>query len=211
MTRPLDVLLLENRPGVGLAEQAALEDAGHRVHRCHEPGDEEFPCKGMTDRGTCPMDGPIDVTLLVRRGVSPRPTPFEDGVRCASRRDVPIVEHGSDALDPYAPWVAHRVGLGESVVTECVLAADRSNDPLRRAMLDRVRPVLSAASIDPDTVACDIERVEGALEAHVTLPRPPDRRLEQALAVRVLDAVRASGRTYGQVSVQVHTASSAMS
>jgi hypothetical protein len=208
MTRPLDVLLLENRPGVGLAEQAALEDAGHHVHRCHELGDDEFPCNGMVPGRVCPMDGPIDVTLLVRRGVSPRPTPFEDGVRCASRRDVPIVEHGSDALDPFAPWVAHRVGLGESVVTECVLAADRANDPLRTVMLERIRPVLAAAGIDPGGVACDLDRDGPTIEAHVTLPEPPDRRLEQALAVRVLDAIRASGRTYGHVGVQVHTASS---
>jgi hypothetical protein len=40
------------------------------------------------------------------------------------------------------------------------------------------------------------------------LPRPIDPQVEQALAVRVLDAVRASGKTYGEVNVKVVVADS---
>jgi hypothetical protein len=36
------------------------------------------------------------------------------------------------------------------------------------------------------------------------LPVALERPMQQALAVRVLDAVHASGRTYGQVDVNVH-------
>lgn len=198
------MLLLENRPGVGVTEQAALEAAGHRVHRCHEVTDDGFSCVGMVGDRRCPLDDAIDVALLVRRGVSPRPTPLEDGVRCATRHDVPIVEHGPDALDPFAPWIAHRVGLGEDVVDECVIAADRADEPLRRAVQDRIGPVLAAAGLRPDDVVCDIEPIGSLLVVHVDVFTDVDARLEQAIAVRVLDAVRDCGRTHGQVSVQVH-------
>jgi hypothetical protein len=200
----LDVLLLENRPGAGEIEQAALEEAGHRVHRCHPAGDREFACVGIVDGGTCPLDGQIDVTLLVRRGVSPRPTPFEDGVRCAIRHGTPIVEHGSDALDPYAPWVAHRIALGETVASGCELTASRALEPLRDAIHDRIGPVIAAAGVSPENVVCDVTWQDDALVVHVTVPVAVEPNLEQAIAVRVLDAVRTSGRTFGQVGVQVH-------
>jgi hypothetical protein len=202
--RTLDVLLLENRPGVGQTEQAALEAAGHRVHRCHDADDDGFPCKGMVGERHCPLDEPIDVALLVRRGVSPRPTPFEDGVRCATRHDVPIVEHGSDTLDPFSPWIVHRVGLGEGVVAQCAVAADRADEPLRRAVQDRIGPVLAAAGLRSDDVVCDVESVGHLLTVHIDVFTEVEPRLEQAIAVRVLDAVRDSRRTHGQVSVQVH-------
>jgi hypothetical protein len=205
VNRPLDVLLLENRPGAGEAEQSALESAGHRVHRCHPADDSGFGCVGITGDRQCPLDGPIDVTLLVRRGVSPRSTPFEDGVRCAIRRGVPIVEHGAEALDPYSPWITHRVALGESVTSACVNAADRAMDPLLVGIAERIRPVLRAAAVDPEHVMCELERDGETLEVHLTVSADVDARLEQALAVRVLDAVRSSTGTYGQVSVQVHS------
>jgi hypothetical protein len=150
------------------------------------------------------LDDPIDVTLLVRNVGSAGATPYEDGVRCSIRRGVPIVEHGPDALDPYEPWLAHRVSLGESVVSRCELTAEQAMDPLRHAIVERIRPVSEAAGLDPESVACDIQRNGGALVVHLTVPIVVAADLEQAMAVRVLDAVRASGRTYGQVGVQVH-------
>ena len=130
MTKTLDVLLVGSDP-IWLEEaERSLADHGHRVHRCHEPGDAPFPCVGLTDPAACPLDHAIDVTLLVRRGVHPRPMPAEDGVRCAIRAGVPIVEDGSDFYDPFDPWVARRVGPHDDLVAECVAAADR---PLRRA------------------------------------------------------------------------------
>ena len=55
----------------------------------------------------------------------------EDGVRCAIRAGVPIVEDGSDFYDPFDPWVARRVGPHDDLVAECVAAADRRFDELR--------------------------------------------------------------------------------
>ena len=204
MTRSLDVLVVENRNGAADAAVRTLEAAGHRVHRCHSPGDRGFPCRGVADPEGCPIDGHIDVAVLVRRKVTPRPTPLEDGVSCALRAGVPIVEDGPAALDPFEPWIADRVRPDGDVVVACALAADRAFDPLREKVRSKIAPLLVAAGIDPALVGCDVDPTALALRVHLDLPVAVDTGLEQALGVRVLDAVRASGRTYGQVHVQVH-------
>jgi hypothetical protein len=199
----LNVLVLENRPGAAGDDVPALIEAGHRVHRCHEAGDDEFVCRGMRDRD-CPLDGDIDVALLVRRGVAPRPSALEDGVRCAIRAGVPIVEQGPDTLDPFEPWITRRVPLGGSVVTECAVAVDRALDPVRDAIMARIRAVLAVAGIDESTVSCEIEQRGQAAHVHLLLPGTVDKSVEQALGVRVLDALRSCGRTFGAVHVHVH-------
>ena len=47
-----------------------------------------------------------------------------------------------------------------------------------------------------------------SLDVHLELPTTVTRGLEQALAVRVLDAVRSDARTYGKVDVHIHTGAS---
>jgi len=74
MTTPLDVLLIERHDGSADAAERALEQAGHRVHRCHRPGDRDYACTEMTEPGTCPLNRSMDVALLVRREVVPTPT-----------------------------------------------------------------------------------------------------------------------------------------
>src|SRR3546814_11583513 len=104
----MDVLLIQSRPGAARAAAESLEAAGHRVHLCHEPGEPAFPCKGLVDPSSCPLEGHIDVALLVRPRIAPRTTAVEDGVTCALRAGVPLVEQGSQVLAPYAPWVTLR-------------------------------------------------------------------------------------------------------
>jgi hypothetical protein len=203
MKQNLNVLVLENRAGAAGEDVPALLEAGHRVHRCHDAGDEDFVCRGMRDEG-CPLDGDIDVALLVRRGVTPRPSHLEDGVRCAIRAGIPIVEQGPDTLDPFEPWITRRVPLGGSVVTECSVAADRSFDPVRDAILSRIGAVLMASGVDMSSVGCEIESRDQIAHVHITLPSACTSSVEQALGVRVLDALRSSGRTFGQVHVHVH-------
>ncbi len=141
---------------------------------------------------------------LIRRGAGPDVTTLLDGARCAIRHDVPIVEQGSNEIDPLAPWISHVVGYGESIVTGCAIAADRAKDPLRHSINERIRPALDAAGIPADAVSTAVVRHGNSLVVHVEVPNGVERRLEQALAVRVLDAVRANGRTTGHVDVQVH-------
>ena len=180
MNETLDVLLLENRPGAGEIEQAALEEAGHRVHRCHPAGDREFACVGIVDGGTCPLDGQIDVTLLVRRGVSPRPTPFEDGVRCAIRHGTPIVEqieaiatriYGATGIDLQMQAQkdlerVERLGFGTAPVCMAKTQMSLSHDPALRnrpsGFILPVRSLLPSAGAGFVVALCgDMQRMPG--------------------------------------------------
>jgi hypothetical protein len=201
MTTTLDVLVIGGRSSEDAA--TTLTARGHRVHRCHEIGEDAFPCVGLTEPDACPLEGAIDVALLVRRGVHPHPRPEEDGVRCALRAGVPVVEDGLDVLDPYADWIARRVERHGDLVAACVAAADRRYDELEGLIRDRIARLTATLGVDPSEVVCRFLPEPGALRVDLTVPGPIEPRMQQALAVRVLDAVRATGRTYGQVDVDV--------
>jgi hypothetical protein len=203
MTRSLDVLIMESQRGAARAAEEALLAAGHTVHRCHEADDRGFPCVGVTRPEDCPMDQRVDVALLVRPHVDPRPTPLEEGVSCAIRAGVPLVEDGSDLLDPFDPWVAERIATEMDVVAACTLAAERALDPLRADILERLSILLTGRGVRPDQVECRLIRHGQSLAVELEVPGVVDQRLQQAMAVRVLDAVRASHRTYGEVDVHV--------
>jgi hypothetical protein len=201
MTTTLDVLVIGDRSSD--AAEAALSNHGHRVHRCHEPEGHSFPCAGLVDPSACPLHSGIDVALVVRRGVHPWPLPEEDGVRCALRAGIPLVEDGVDALDPYEAWLTARVGTDGDVVVACVEAAGRRDDALRNLVRDRIGPLTGALQVHPGDVDVVIERDDRRLRVDLTVPAAIDRRLQQAFAVRTLDAVRASGGSYDQVNVDV--------
>jgi hypothetical protein len=203
MREPLDILVMQSQPHTDDGAIEALEAAGHRVHSCHDDDSTGFPCRGAVDRGACPVDLDLDVALLMRRGVQPQASPLEAGATCAIRADVPIVELGTDLLDPFAPWITRRITSAAEALEACEEVAVRNRDPLRRAIQEKIAALLGAAGIDPATVECTIQGGRAALEVHLDLPDPVGLRLEHALAVRVLDAVRASGRTYGQIDVSV--------
>ena len=190
MTKTLDVLLVGSDPIWTEEAERTLAEHGHRVHRCHEPGDDPFPCVGLADPAACPLEHAIDVTLLVRRGVHPRPMAAEDGVRCAIRAGVPIVEDGSDFYDPFDPWVARRVGPHDDLVAECVAAADRRFDELRHLIRGRIARLAAAAGTSANEVTCRIEPTGHDLQVDLYVPVPLDRRMQQALAVRVHASAR---------------------
>ncbi len=204
MNDPLNVLLVESSPRAGVTASAALEAAGHRVHRCHDEGQRGFTCRGMGDEGRCPIDDGIDVALLVRSQVNPRPTPFEDGIRCAIRAGLPVVEDGPEVLDPYARWITLRLEPGVAVAAACAEAVMISLEPLRRRIESRIDPLVTSLGIDLAGVQSRIERTGTSLAVHLDLPVAVPRRSSQALAVRVLDAVGSMGATVGNVDVYVH-------
>jgi hypothetical protein len=75
-------------------------------------------------------------------------------------------------------------------------------DALALDVLRRVRPVLAASGVTASRVDCN--STSGFdLDVHVLVGAPVGHRVEQAVAVRVLDAVAASGRRFGQVDVHV--------
>jgi hypothetical protein len=206
MTTHLDVLLLESLPGTADAAAAALEDAGHRVHRCFDhagPETSPFACAAMTEPGGCPLDASVDVALVARDHAASTPGPRERAVACAVRAGVPIVAQGSDPVDELAPWIDRRVN-GEGVVAACEAAADAAWSPLRAAILERIGLALRAAAIEPEEVDCRLAVHDGDLGVHLHLPRPADARTEHVVAVRTLDAVRSGPRSFDQVRVFVH-------
>lgn len=204
MAEPLDILLIESSPHAADLAAADLAAAGHRVHRCHDHDSRGFPCVGVAEPGACPLDDPVDVALIVRPRVSPRPTPLEGGVSCALRVGVPIVEQGPEVLDPFAPWVSRRVSPGDDLSAALSEAVHDGFAPLRELIRTRIAPLTSALGVHPATVGCRIERAGTSLDVHLDLPSAASPALSQALAVRVLDAVRSMGRTAGNVDVFVH-------
>jgi hypothetical protein len=85
----------------------------------------------------------------------------------------------------------------------CEVASDTAHADLRRAVLRLATPVLVSAGIPASQALCHIE--PGATQLHVRfdLPVAVTPGEQQALAVRVLDAVWGAGRTYGPVEVSV--------
>ena len=151
-----------------------------------------------------PLDLDLDVALLARRGVRPQTTPLEAGATCAIRADLPIVELGTDLLDPFAPWITRRIASAAEAPAACADVAQpqpRSAAPGHPGAGSRRSSAPPAST--PTAVDCTIEGGPSSLEVHLDLPEPVGLRLEHALAVRVLDAVRSSGRTYGQIDVSV--------
>ncbi|MGK2950719.1 MAG: hypothetical protein ACSLFP_19265 [Acidimicrobiales bacterium] len=204
MADPLDVLVIESSPHAADLATADLVAAGHRVHRCHDHESRGFPCVGVAEPGSCPLDQSVDVALIVRPRVSPRPTQLEGGVSCALRVGVPIVEQGPEVLDPFAPWVSRRVDVGDDLSAAIYRAVHDGFAPLRELIRTRIAPLTSALGVHPAAVGCRIERAGMSLDVHLDLPSPASPALSQALAVRVLDAVRSMGRTAGNVDVFVH-------
>jgi hypothetical protein len=202
MTRPLDVMIIESHRDAAASAVAALEAAGHHVHRCHDDDSHGFPCRGVIDPAGCPLARHVDVALLVRLRVAPRPTALEQGATCAIRANVPVVEDGPAALDPYQPWLAARVD--GDVVAACEAATDAALGELRREILRLAAPTLVAARLPATQALCRIEPETTRLRVHFDLPVAVAPAVKQALAVRVLDAVRRAGRTYGPVEVSVH-------
>ena len=73
---------------------------------------------------------------------------------------------------------------------------DPDLDDLRFAVLARIRPALAGL----DEVRCRLDRQGSNVVVHLTGPTISDMR-RHAIGVRVLDAVRSVGRTFGHVDV----------
>lgn len=196
MTKTLDVLLIESNPGDADSAARRLVLAGHHVHRCYADA-ESAVCTALTDE-TCPLDAGIDVALLARGQSTPRPTSTEAGATCALRAGVPLVESGPAAFDPFEPWVSARVE--EDVVAACEEGSLRGYDSLRAGIMARTERSLRGAGVDPSdvevTFVYDAPRLTVQMRGPAVTPA-----VQQALGVRVLDALRVEPRTYGQVNV----------
>ncbi len=196
---PLDVLVIENRPGVAGHDVETLAGAGHRVHRCHDDQADAFPCR-VIDGGTCPVDDGVDVALVVRRGVAPQPTPWEAGISCAIRAGVPLVEAGLDVLDPYEPYLAGRVVGDAARACEAVIGEERA--ALVERLHEMAAPLVAAEGglETAEQLDLDFERTEGRVRMTIVGPALPTS-VQNRLAVRLLDALRSIRAIDGRVDV----------
>ena len=87
-----------------------LEATGHRVIRCHEPGEPAFPCNALIQGRTCPLDVGFDVVLTARARPAPVPAQGEMGVICALHERTPLVAVGISEKNPFSPWSSATVG-----------------------------------------------------------------------------------------------------
>jgi len=106
-------------------EQAAtaLVGTGHRVLRCHEPGEPAFPCNALIAGRTCPLAVGFHVALTVRTRPAPPPAPGEMGVICALGRAIPLVVAGVGGDGSLGGLATTVVPRHDSVVDACETAA----------------------------------------------------------------------------------------
>jgi hypothetical protein len=201
MGSTLQVMVIESHPGVAGTAEAELVAAGHQVRRCHDADGPGFPCRGVTGSRDCPLDHPIDVALLVRRGVAPRPTTMEEGVTCALRARVPIVEDGTDLFDPFSELLADRVPPFGDAVTVCEAVARHATEPLEHRVRDAFAPVLTRHGLQPDEVGVQARYDGDVLRLHVTVDRPVTSTLRGLLCITAADATRSAARPRASVEV----------
>lgn len=199
MGTSLNLLVLESHAGAADHSIDQLEAAGHRVHRCHDDG-RAFPCVGVSSPSECPIDQHVDVALLVRRGVAPATTPLEDGVPCALRAGIPVVEDGTDLLDPYAEHLTTRVAHGESVVEACERAVVEAMEPLEADVAAALVPFLEANGMQAGDVGVRLEPLGELLRIHLHTADLSPTLLGQ-LSVKAVDTVRAMRRSWATIEV----------
>lgn len=173
-----------------------LQSAGHTVVRCHEDDLPLFPCNALFDHGSCPLDEPgsVDVVVDHRAHAYPGPAAGEDGVACALRRFVPLVATGVTVFSPYERWVTTFVD-GDDAVAACEQAAAS-----RIVRLER--PADEVAGTIAEGAAVEVHRRGDRLRATVALP-PDAPEVDQQVAVKLAGLLRQQDPYVSQVDVAV--------
>jgi hypothetical protein len=200
MGTSLNLLIIESHPGAADRAAIELEAEGHTVHRCHDDAQHAFPCAGVKGEHGCPIDQPIDAALLVRRGVGPSPTPLEDGVPCALRAGIPVVEDGTDLLDPYDEFLTTRVRNDESVADACRRAVVEAMEPLEAEVEAALVPFLEANGLRSEDCSVRLEPRGDLLRIHLHAAGLTPM-LTGQLSVKAVDTVRAMRRTWPAIEV----------
>ena len=190
----LNVMVLESERGAADDAARDLTEAGHVVLRCHDAGAPAFPCRGIEDPSTCPLQSHhVDVALTVRSRPRSQPAPQEDGVRCALMHRVPLVVAGSPVLDPYEQYEALVVDRSADVVGACEAVAAAELKPHSRVAGEAL-VAFGPAGGDGAAAAASVTRREGRLRVSVSgldalAPRQRDAAIVRMVAkLREFDA-----------------------
>jgi hypothetical protein len=185
----MDVLVVESDPGAAVIAIAQLEAAGHRVSRCHEPGDRAFPCAGL-DPGHCPLEEEaIDVVLTVRGRGHPRPSPLEDGVTCAIRRRTPVVVAGRTTLNPFDRFPVTIAGV-DDVVEACERAAQGPQIEHEAVATRALVQTLDGSDVASSEAHASVHRNGSGLHVVLHVPAHTPQRVRDVASVRVVGALR---------------------
>ena len=135
----------------------ALERAGHTITRCGTSPSRPFPCQGL--EGRCPLDGSVDVAVVVHSGPPGMFHVGEAGVVCALRDGVPLVVAGDAGDCAYREQVSAVAASADDVDDACRRAVDARARRLGRLIGGRVEvqgrevhAVLPAGAESADTV-----------------------------------------------------------
>jgi hypothetical protein len=194
------VLVSGSRPESTRSAVDALRDAGHQVVRCHDDGEEPFPCAALRDQRGCPLDlDPVDVVLDVHDSGTSTPSAYEDGVACAARRLLPLVV-ASDGVHPYGRWATREIGLDADITLACDEAAEAVSVVHSAVAIAAARASLEHAGIDPADARAAVHRRDGRLQVRLTIPAHPQA-LESMITARVVSALRSYDRHTGGIDV----------
>ena len=187
------VLLVGTLPGAIDRTEEVLTGGGHEVVQCRDGHAGTFPCTALTDRGSCPFEAaPVDVVVTARDRAWPRPSPLEDGAICGIHRFVPLVVHGTTALDPFDRWAVAETAT-EDELLEAVEHAAAAPLPEHGAVATRtMRELLAGHGVSAEGSAVEVRRSGGRLVVTLSLtpeaePHAPAITVKTLTALRTLD------------------------
>ena len=114
-----------------------LREAGYEILRCSPVGSRPFPCVGVS--GRCPLDGTVDVAVVVHDRPTTDLAPAEVGAICAQRDGIPIVMAGSGAHSPLQEVATSVATSVHDVVAACERAVGAREARLGRTVGGHVR------------------------------------------------------------------------
>lgn len=186
------ILLMETNPGDGDGIARELTSSGHEVSRCHDPGEAPFPCHALVDGEDCPLDHEdVQAAVLVRGAGGPAGrSAGEDGVRCALRRQIPVVLAGEAEGSTYRDWAVSTVPQSEQVVGEVEAAAAAPLVRHQEAALRSLRAVLMQHDLDATRAAATVHRDGSDIVVSLRTGLELEKQVAEMCSVRAMGAVR---------------------
>jgi hypothetical protein len=183
-------MLVGTLPGAIDRTEEVLRSGGHEVVHCRDEHAGTFPCTALTDRGSCPLEAAsVDVVVTARDRAWPRPSPLEDGAICGIHRFVPLVVHGTTALDPFERWAVAETTTDEELLGAVERAADAPLPEHGATATTTMRDLLAGQGVVDDASAVEVRRARGRLVVTLALT-PQAEPFAGAMTVKILTALR---------------------
>lgn len=185
------VMLVGTLPGAIDRTEEVLRSGGHEVVHCRDEHAGTFPCTALTDRGSCPLEvASVDVVVTARDRAWPRPSPLEDGAICGIHRFVPLVVHGTTALDPFERWAVAETTTDEELLGAVERAAGAPLPEHGATATATMRDLLAGQGVTDDGSTIEVRRAGGRLVVTLALT-PQAEPFAGAMTVKILTALRA--------------------